>query len=1662
MKGDFTRFTHDPSKHYTRVLRQQGRVDLDADWNEAMDLQAHHLQTRTLDIVGPSGVPADSPGFGVTYRTTNGAPDLALSPGRLYVEGLLASLEAEASYLHQPDLPVPPPLVPTRQARHLVYALVWERHVTVHVDTDLQEKALDGLDTTTRTRTMAQVRWMPAPDHCDAASEAWDRMARRTGVGLHSRVAPAAAVATPCDVQPRRGYRGMENRLYRVEVHDDGLPYPATGAESVPATLAQGSTFHVAAIGRPWQPGDAIELFRSGGGASILTYVRRAEGGTVTVEAQVEAPVDSARRVATYKWSRDNGSVVLAVTGFPQGLSQSVAVARFGRDHVLGLRPGDWVEVVSDETETALGPGTMARVVEVHEDDLRIDLDRDVSHHRGQQSVRLRRWDGPEGLRAIRADPDDATMTWLDLEDGVQVRFRADGQPVRSGDWWAFTARHAGVSDDPGEVQDLRGAPPQGRWHLARLAIVDWGEQVGSGWDPKIHDCRRRFLPLTRLEAPCAHTSVGNGTTSVGRHVHNATYPHGIQQAIDSLPAGVVRILPGTYDLVEPLRLHDGITLQGCGDRSVLRAPAGRPAITAVGVGAAVADVAVETLRVEANGGGGVVWLETAERARLQGCTLLGGVGPALAARDARQVRVAGCRVEGAPAVHVQAEDFTVEGSRVRGPLRIARSSQRVLVEGCQLGGAPGHAVELGVAHPAASVGSPPVPDAPPSAIRIEGSRIEAAGQCAVRAVSAASGPHGLTIQDNRITGCWAQGDPPPASGAVHVEGWARVRVAGNHVAENARAAPGDGAAGLRFASCQDVDVAGNHVAKNGAEGLAPALVAAGCDRLAASHNHLHGWGRIAGKAAAAPARVAVVLDGRGLRLHANRVRGGGIQVTGTSAGVDVESNHVCDAAGPGIHLGDGARVGVGSDPGAPRPVMAEVAVRHNRIERMRGNGIEAVAPSAGLAIEGNRVHDCAEEDHDPLLLAGIAAVDATGLRVAANQVGRLGEHLGSETLAGISVADSTGVRTEGNEVHSQGVGLRATNVQDLLAEGDACTAPVALAVRGVRVRVRGGRFTGRLHVREGSVGVEVEDNLVEGTIRVGGLLQAVDGNGHAVGAHAVTVRGNRVSGGPEAGIETCGLANEGATGGVHGLSVVGNEVTGCCMEPKLDLAAWPIAEFAVMYEPSLSRGAIHLDGVHGARVHGNRIRGNGGHALRTRACMGLDVQGNQADGNGRMPGADGGFLLGGCLPVAGSAGDEGAALVVLGNQVVVARGRALQADGMGRATVQGNTFTSQGRSREGEGSCIALDFPDTDPLRGLFLPALDLPGRRLEAHHHLEHHGYRDEPGDSFAGVGLAPARARGRLTFCGNQVEQADGRDTGSTVSIVAGGDLAFQGNQVATSCPGGAVRAAVRLYAPTLRATGNGIEETPWGATWSAFAVAHRPILASNHLTHCHHPASAAGGVVEDNLVQIGLKCQGKRRLEPTPDEKEMLGFPDGVAIRWREVATDLHQATRERLGRLEAAAAALASPPADGLAEPERLRLAQRLMDLGAGTADLVDTLSRTVDRCRWMEPAARGVQGENDGWVVVGRIQVEGDAGKRWRVRLVRSNGDTHAEEGFEATVDRNGDFQMQPGGEPEGTYELRVLHVDRQGAHVVHTTRLGLKAKAGRRDVVEIAARRAG
>jgi len=164
MKGDFSRITFDPKKNFIQVLMQQGRVQLDADWNEQSDILLHYIQTLAMDLIGPHGGPASGArGFSLSYpkdkEGNENKKDLAISLGRYYVQGILCeNFEENVSYFHQPyyqpeEKEFKPPF------SFMAYLDVWERHVTSFEDTSLSEGALDGIDTTTRVQAIWQLKF---------------------------------------------------------------------------------------------------------------------------------------------------------------------------------------------------------------------------------------------------------------------------------------------------------------------------------------------------------------------------------------------------------------------------------------------------------------------------------------------------------------------------------------------------------------------------------------------------------------------------------------------------------------------------------------------------------------------------------------------------------------------------------------------------------------------------------------------------------------------------------------------------------------------------------------------------------------------------------------------------------------------------------------------------------------------------------------------------------------------------------------------------------------------------------------------------------------------------------------------------------------------------------------------------------------------------------------------------------------------------------------------------------------------------------------------------------------------------------------------------------------------------------------------------------------
>ena len=94
MPSDRARVTYDATRNWRGLIAQQGRVTVDADWNEATEIDLERDRQLTLDFVGPVGTPsAPSPGYVVAAVPENGGPsgtipgDLTIGSGTIYVGG---------------------------------------------------------------------------------------------------------------------------------------------------------------------------------------------------------------------------------------------------------------------------------------------------------------------------------------------------------------------------------------------------------------------------------------------------------------------------------------------------------------------------------------------------------------------------------------------------------------------------------------------------------------------------------------------------------------------------------------------------------------------------------------------------------------------------------------------------------------------------------------------------------------------------------------------------------------------------------------------------------------------------------------------------------------------------------------------------------------------------------------------------------------------------------------------------------------------------------------------------------------------------------------------------------------------------------------------------------------------------------------------------------------------------------------------------------------------------------------------------------------------------------------------------------------------------------------------------------------------------------------
>src|SRR5690242_8137534 len=105
MASDRARISYDPTRKWRGLIAQQGRVTVEADWNEAATIDAAQDRAVTRDVVGPVGSPDG--GYLVKVGQPSSPPaataDLTVGKGTLYLGGERLELQADVDVDDQAD-----------------------------------------------------------------------------------------------------------------------------------------------------------------------------------------------------------------------------------------------------------------------------------------------------------------------------------------------------------------------------------------------------------------------------------------------------------------------------------------------------------------------------------------------------------------------------------------------------------------------------------------------------------------------------------------------------------------------------------------------------------------------------------------------------------------------------------------------------------------------------------------------------------------------------------------------------------------------------------------------------------------------------------------------------------------------------------------------------------------------------------------------------------------------------------------------------------------------------------------------------------------------------------------------------------------------------------------------------------------------------------------------------------------------------------------------------------------------------------------------------------------------------------------------------------------------------------------------------------------------
>jgi hypothetical protein len=555
MKADLTRDTFHPLKHYARVITQQGRVQLDADMNEQAAILLRYLHILAADLIGPAGGPKDNVGFAISPLTVTpvpNPPDFQIGFGNYYVNGLLCQADS-----------IPLAIFPTTTA-NVFQVMNWSSDFELKTipyfelfdDTALSDFAPVVVQIASPNPALNQITIPILPANFPSAA---NPKLRRVITYLHQPDFVFSATANAVSPPPLpNGFSQIyldvwERAMTYAEddsIREVALGGPDTAARSklvwqVKWTQPAGAGADDPPCGTPppSAPRGWLQAMAKQSSPSTNPCI-------INPNASYTGPENQLYRVeinrggaagttpgtsATFKWSRENGSVIYPIAS--GGGTAAVVVESLGRDDRFGLVEGNLVEVQDDRSVLLNLPGNLLRVQAIDSTTMTVTLNGAPDAVLGSDETLhplLRRWDQASGDPAeggLTLDNDNAAFVqegvWLNLEDGVQIRFQP-ADPVSSppttppppvnqyltGDYWLIPARTATGDVEWPKVTDVQGnpetdaegniipvaLPPHGITHYyAPLAVIS----VSANGVSVVKECRSSFnLGTSLLSSP--------------------------------------------------------------------------------------------------------------------------------------------------------------------------------------------------------------------------------------------------------------------------------------------------------------------------------------------------------------------------------------------------------------------------------------------------------------------------------------------------------------------------------------------------------------------------------------------------------------------------------------------------------------------------------------------------------------------------------------------------------------------------------------------------------------------------------------------------------------------------------------------------------------------------------------------------------------------------------------------------------------------------------------------------------------------------------------------------------------------------------------------------------------------------------------------------------